>query len=173
MTELKAFIRQNTMRIWIFKMKYQICLGLFVVLELLSACSKGQGQIIYNWSREKTGVAKFSRDHSECLKEAEGRFHWPDIGNWFYTEEYRYDIHVDWHKEKGIWASYVPYTGADPILVNSIRDNSRSDPKTYRLCMEKKGYWHRNYDLPTTTNIFVYKPQKPTDHVPLSELNYY
>ena len=71
MTELKAFIRQNTMRIWIFKMKYQICLGLFVVLELLSACSKGQGQIIYNWSREKTGIAKFSRDHSECLKEAE------------------------------------------------------------------------------------------------------
>ena len=61
-------------------MKYAILLTLLT----LTACSSGgQGQVIYNWERENTGVAKFSRDHSECLKEAEGWFHWPNISNWF------------------------------------------------------------------------------------------
>jgi hypothetical protein len=35
--------------------------------------------------------------------------------------------------------------------------------------MEEKGYWHRTYDIPTVTNVFVYKPQKATDRVPLEE----
>jgi len=150
-------------------MKYLLLLFTLV----LTACSSGgKGQVIYNWERENTGVAKFSRDHSECLKEAEGWFHIPDISSWFYTEEVRYDIRVDWHKEKGIWASYVPYRGASPLLVNSIRDSERSNPRDYRLCMEAKGYWHRNYDIPSVTNIFVYTPQQRYDHVPLESLNY-
>lgn len=168
MTGLKGFIRQKTMPIWIFKMRYLTLLTVF----LLAACSswnKGEGQVIYHWEREKTGVAKFSRDHSECLKKAEGWFHWPDFSSWLYSEEYRYNIVVDWHKDKGIWASYVPYQGASPLLVNSIRDSADSDPKEYRLCMEEKGYWHRTYDIPTVTNVFVYKPQKATDRVPLEE----
>jgi len=151
-------------------MRYAIFLFAFV----LSSCSSwgGKGQVIYNWERENTGIAKFSRDHSECLKEAEGWFHLPDFSNWFYTEEYRYDIHVNWHKEKGIWASYVPYKGASPILVNSIRDSAESNPRDYRLCMEGKGYWHRTYDIPTVTNLFIYKPQRPSDRIPFEEYNY-
>ena len=146
-------------------MKY--CL-LFSFLFIISCSSiSGQGQVIYHWEREKTGVAKFSLDHSECLKKAEGWFHLPNITSWLYSEEYRYNIIVDWHKKKGIWASYVPYQGASPLLVNSIRDSALSDPRDYRLCMEAKGYWHRTYDIPTTTNIFVYNPQKGTDYVPL------
>ncbi|MBR2137652.1 MAG: hypothetical protein IJ852_06855 [Alphaproteobacteria bacterium] len=153
------------------KLQYLFILSFF---SLLSACSSsGKGQVIYHWERENTGVAKFSRDHSECLKEAESWLQWPNIANWFYSEEYRYDIHVDWHKEKGIWSSYVPHRGAQPLLVNSIRDNSRSDPRTYRLCMEKKGYWHRQYDLPTVTNVYVYRPQRPEDNVPFGKYNYY
>lgn len=146
---------------------------LFLFVLLLTACSSdGKGQIIYNWERENTGVAKFSRDHSECLRKAEGWLHWPNISNWFYTEEYRYNIHVNWHKEKGIWASYVPYRGAEPLLVNSIRDSADSNPRDYRLCMEEKGYWHRTYDIPSVTNIYVYNPQKPSDRIPFEELNY-
>ena len=141
-------------------------------LVLASCSSGGKGQIIYNWERENTGVAKFSRDHSECLRKAEGWFHWPNISNWFYSEEYRYNIHVNGHKEKGIWASYVPHRGADPILINSIRDSADSNPRDYRLCMEEKGYWHRTYDIPSVTNIYVYNPQKPSDRIPFEELNY-
>ena len=170
MTALKVYILQHITQIWIFSMRKYLT---FMILLLTTACfGGGEGQVIYNWERENTGVAKFSRDHSECLKEAEGWFHWPDISSWFYTEEYRYNIHVDWHKEKGIWASYVPYRGASPLLVNSIRDSARSKPRDYRLCMEKKGYWHRTYDIPSVTNIFVYKPQRPTDYVPFEDLNY-
>jgi hypothetical protein len=107
------------------------------------------------------------------LREAEGWFHWPNFKSLFYSEEYRYDIHVDWHKEKGIWASYVPYRGASPLLVNSIRDSADSNPRDYRLCMEGKGYWHRTYDIPSTTNLFVYKPQKPSDQNFLERPNYW
>lgn len=171
MTVSKTSILQPTTPTWIFSMRYLL---IFFGL-LLSACSSvggGKGQVIYHWEREHTGIAKFSRDHSECLKEAEGWFHFPDISNWFYTEEYRYNIHVDWHQDKGIWASYVPYRGASPILVNSIRDSADSNPKDYRLCMEKKGYWHRRYNIPTVTNVFVYNPQKPSDRIPFEDLNY-
>lgn len=149
-------------------MRYALLLALF----FLNSCSLfgGKGQVIYHWEREKTGVNKFARDHSECLKQAEGWFHLPNFTSWLYTEEYRYNIVVDWHKEKGIWASYVPYPGASPLMVNSIRDSALSDPQKYRLCMEEKGYWHRTYDIPTVTNIFVYKPQKGTDYVPLENI---
>ena len=157
------------MQIWIFDMMRYFILA---IMFFLSSCSwsKGEGQIIYHWERERTGIPKFSRDHSECLKQAEGWFHWPDFASWFYTEEYRYNIVVDWHKDKGIWASYVPYAGASPVLVNSIRDSADSNPKKYRLCMEKKGYWHRNYDIPSVTNVFVYRPQKGPDYTPLSDV---
>lgn len=158
------------MQIWIFNdmMKYISLILVFV----LSGCSwsKGEGQIIYHWERERTGIPKFSRDHSECLKKAEGWFHWPNLASWFYTEEYRYNIVVDWHKDKGIWASYVPYPGASPVLVNSIRDSADSNPRDYRLCMEGKGYWHRTYDIPSVTNVFVYKPQKGPDYTPLADV---
>lgn len=123
--------------------------------------SQGKGQVIYHWEKVNTGVEKFSRDHSECMREAEDFKFIPSIKNWFISEEVRYDIRADWYAEKGIWASYVPYWGAQPVLVNSIRDDTDSNPRKYRKCMEAKGYTHRMHDIPTVTNIFVYKPQNP------------
>ena len=57
-------------------------------------------------------------------------------------------------------------------MVNSIRDTSRSNPHDYRVCMEEKGYVQRSYNLPTTTNIFVYKPQQTYDYTPFEQWNY-
>ena len=131
-------------------------------LIILSSCtifSRGKGQVIFHWERYKTGVQKFARDHSECLREAESIKFIPSIKNWFTTEEARYDIRVDWHSEKGIWATYIPYEGAQPLIINSIRDDSKSNPKKYRKCMEKRGYNHRTHNIPEITNIFIYKPQ--------------
>lgn len=141
---------------------------------LLNSCtlfSSGQGQVIYHWERENTGVAKFSRDHSECMRQAED-ISLPDFRTWFYSEEVKLDVRADWHAEKGIWASYVPYPGAMPVMVNSLRDDSDSDPKKYRLCMEDKGYWHRTYNLPSVTNIYVYKPQRVLQDVPFNNNDY-
>lgn len=141
---------------------------------LLSSCSwfsRGEGQVIYHWERENTGVEKFARDHSECMREAEN-IRLPDFRTWFYSEEVKLDIRADWHAEKGIWASYIPYPGAMPIVVNSLRDDADSDPKEYRLCMEDKGYWHRTYNLPSVTNIYVYKPQRVLQDVPFNNNDY-
>ena len=131
-------------------------------LLTVSSCtffSRGTGQIIFHWEKQKTGIQKFSSDHSECMRQAEDFKFIPSIKNWFISEEARYDIRADWHSEKGIWASYIPYEGAQPLLVNSIREDKNSDPKKYRICMEKKGYNHRKHSIPSVTNIFVYNPQ--------------
>ena len=147
-----------------------------ITFSCLLACScsffsNGQGQVIYHWERENTGIEKFSRDHSECMRSAEN-IRLPDFRTWFYSEEVKLDIRADWHAEKGIWASYIPYPGAMPIVVNSLRDDADSDPKEYRLCMEDKGYWHRTYNLPSVTNIYVYNPQSVLQDVPFKNNDY-
>jgi hypothetical protein len=35
--------------------------------------------------------------------------------------------------------------------------------------MEKRGYWHRQHDIPSVSNIFVYKPQTPTQDTPFED----
>lgn len=140
---------------------------------MLSSCSswmsRGRGQVIFHWERENTGVQKFARDHSECLRGAEDFSFFPNVKSWFYSEEVKLDVKADWHANKGIWASYIPYPGAQPLVVNSLRDDTRISPTDYRDCMEKRGYWNRKYNLPTTTNIYMYKPQKMLQNVPFTK----
>ena len=142
------------------------------ILLNLTSCtflSKGQGQVIYHWEKYNTGVQKFSRDHSECMRKAEDFKFLPSIKNWLHSEEARYDVRADWHAEKGIWASYIPYDGAQPIMVNSIRNDEDSSPRKYRNCMEKRGYTQRKHTIPEVTNIFVYKPQEFNQDTPFEK----
>ena len=149
--------------------KIYVLIGFILTLTSCTFLQQGQGQVIFHWERYKTGAEKFSRDHSECMRLAEDFKFLPNIKSWFYSEEARYDIRADWHSEKGIWASYVPYEGAQPFLVNSIRDDSDSNPKKYRKCMEKKGYVHRKHTLPSITNIYIYKPQNINQDTPFEK----
>ena len=142
------------------------------ILFSLSSCTfltKGEGQVIFHWEKYNTGIQKFSRDHSECMRQAEDFKFLPNIKNWFYSEEARYDVRADWHSEKGIWASYIPYEGAQPVMVNSIRDDKDSSPRKYKNCMEKRGYNQRKYDIPEVTNIFIYKPQEFNQDTPFEK----
>jgi hypothetical protein len=140
----------------------------FIMLIFLSACTGGgKGQVIFHWDRYNTGGVKFARDHSECMREAEAFKFWPNFRSWFYTEEQRYETVVKWHKERGIWASFVPYPGAVPVLVNSVRDDSDSSPRKYKQCMLKRGYVERTNDIPEASNLFVYKPQSVNQDAPL------
>ncbi len=135
---------------------------LFCICFILSSCvmfQRGKGQVIFHWEKHNTGIEKFARDHSECMRQAEDFKFLPSIKNWFTSEEKRIDVRADWHSEKGIWASYVPYWGAQPLVVNSLRKDDDISPRKYRICMEKRGYTHRTHDIPTITNIFIYKPQ--------------
>lgn len=134
----------------------------------LSACSFGtKGQVVFHWDRYNTGGVKFARDHSECMREAEAFKLWPNFRSWFYTEEQRYNIVVKWHKEHGIWASFVPYPGAMPVMVNSVRDDTDASPRKYQKCMLRKGYVERTTDIPEASNLFVYKPQSVNQDAPL------
>lgn len=151
-------------------------LCLISLLLLSTACSissKGKGQVIFHWEKENTGVEKFSRDHSECMLNAEDFRLVPNVKSWFYSEEARLDIRANWHTERGVWASYVPYPDAQPLIVNSLRRNESIDPKKYRLCMERRGYWHRSYNIPTVTNVYVYNPQRKTKDLPFERLEMY
>jgi hypothetical protein len=144
----------------------------FIVVMVLSSCSTTKGQVVFHWDRYNTGGIKFARDHSECMRKAEAFKFWPSLKSWFYTEEQRYDTVVKWHKDHGIWASFVPYPGAMPVMVNSVRDDSDSSPSKYQKCMLNKGYVERTSDIPEASNLFVYKPQSVNQDVPLDNGTY-
>ena len=140
----------------------------------LSSCTyfqKGAGQVVYHWEKPHTGVEKFSRDHAECLMAAKEFKLMPDFRSWFYTEETKLDTRADWKSSKGIWASYVPYPGAPPLIVNSRYDDDDISPKNYRKCMQSKGYWAREHDIPEITNINLYKARTPYLRQPFSSPN--
>ncbi len=146
---------------------------ILIIVFLLNACtSRPEGQVVFHWDRYNTGGVKFARDHSECMRKAEAFRFWPNISSWFYTEEQRLNIVVEWHKEHGIWASFVPYIGAMPIMVNSVRDDTDASPKKYRKCMVKKGYIERQTNIPEASNLFVYKPQSLNQDAPLDNGTY-
>jgi len=132
---------------------------------MLSSCtmlSLGSGQIVFHWEKENTGVEKFSRDHADCLIMAKEFTLMPDFRTWFYSEETKLNTRADWRSDKGIWASYIPYPGAQPLVVNSRYDDNDIDPKDYRNCMLKKGYWRRTHHIPEITNINLYYSRWPS-----------
>lgn len=134
------------------------------LLFALSSCtylSKGSGQIVYHWEKPSTGVQKFSSDHGECLVAAKEFTFIPDFRSWFYTEETKLDTRADWKSSKGIWASYIPYPGAQPLVVNSRYNDEDISPANYSKCMRSKGYWNREYDIPEITNINLYRARRP------------
>lgn len=146
---------------------------LILYLLLLSSCGAQKGQVVFHWDRYNTGGIKFARDHSECMRQAEALRFLPNLKSWFYSEEQRIDMVVKWHKERGIWASFVPYPGAMPIMVNSVRDDTDSSPRKYQKCMLRKGYVKRVTDIPESTNLFIYKPQTVNQDAPLDSTQYY
>lgn len=132
-------------------------LFLLAIFTLITACASGDGQLVYHWERYNTGVEKFARDHNQCMREAEAFSMMPRLKTlWhsmFYTEEKKLAIRADWNADKGIWATYIPYPGAQPLIVNYLRDDSNVDPSDYSKCMHKRGYTNRSYEIPTITNI--------------------
>lgn len=122
--------------------------------------------MVYHWERENTGIEKFSRDHIECMQQAKDFRFLPNIKQWFISEETKLDIRADWNASKGVWASYIAYPGAQPMIMNFSKNDSDVSPRKYRICMEKKGYWHRTSEIPSVTNINEYNPRGYGYYVP-------
>ena len=148
----------------------------FVSCLFLCSCgylTGGTGQVVYHWERTHTGVAKFSTDHQECMMAAKAIQFIPDFRSWFYTEETKLNTKADWYSDRGIWASYIPYPGAQPLIVNSRVEDNDISPQKYTACMKKKGYWYRTHDIPEITNINLYKARKPLLSHPFGKPEYY
>lgn len=143
---------------------FYVCLA--ISLSSCTLITKGSGQVVYHWEKDNTGVEKFSRDHAECLLEAKDFSFIPDFKMWFYSEETKLNTRFDGKSDKGIWASYIPYAGAQPILVNSKTDDRDISPKEYRQCMESKGYWRREHDIPEMTNLNLHKEKQRLPYRP-------
>ena len=125
---------------------------------LLSSCtylSQGAGQVVFHWEKPNTGIQAFSRDHKFCMNQSQDFSFIPDFRTWFYSEESKLNIRVKWDSEKGIWASYIAYPGAMPVLVNYLQDDEDINPYEYKDCMEDLGYLTRYYERPEITNINV------------------
>ena len=143
---------------------------------LIASCSYitgGSGQVVYHWERTHTGVEKFARDHGECMLAAKAIQFFPDYRAWFYTEETKLNTKADWNSDRGIWATYIPYPGAQPLIVNSRHDDSDVSPQKYSACMKQKGYWYRTHDIPEITNINLYKARTPSLSHPFGKPDYY
>ncbi|MDO4183661.1 MAG: hypothetical protein Q4D11_00245 [Rhodospirillales bacterium] len=121
----------------------------------------GNGQEVYHWHRPHTGIQKFSTDHSYCMEKAKTFKIFPAtkkfFHNIFYTEEKRLDTRADWNGKSGIWASFIPYPGAQPLTVNVPTQEEDDDitPRKYVDCMLERGYTFRNYNIPEITNIYL------------------
>ena len=74
----------------------------------------------------------------------------------FYTEEKHFEIRADGNGKCGIWASFVPYQGAQPIMINtpSLEDDDDINYQKYVDCMLNRGYTAINYDIPDVTNVY-------------------
>lgn len=151
----------------------KILLPLCVLLASCSYFTGGTGQVVYHWERLHTGVQKFAEDHSECLMASKAIKIIPDFRSWFYTEETKLNTRADWHSDKGIWATYIPYPGAQPLIINSRYDDKDMDPHKYVKCMKSKGYWARTHDIPEITNINLYKARSSNLWHPFSKPDYY
>ena len=149
---------------------------IFFICIFLCSCSylsTGKGQLVYHWERNNTGVEKFSRDHSDCIKEAKAIKIIPNFRSWFYSEEKKLNTKADWNSTSGIWASYIPYDGAQPLIVNSPVDDTDADSRKYVTCMKMKGYWFRTHTIPEITNINLYKAYRPSLSNPFDRVNNY
>ena len=106
---------------------------------LLNACDGGQA--IFYWEKPDTGPVWFAKEHNECLKEADyWPWRWP---TWPLDTERVPELRLDNDSDKGIWANFVPYDGAQPVYVNSLQNDGTMSPSTYKRCMLNKGYIER------------------------------
>lgn len=117
---------------WIFKKG-------FFLLFLLTAC--GNGQHLFYWERPETGAMWFARDHAECLEKSDfWPYTWPGSPvNWG-SGYNKYNLRFDNNARNGIWAEFLPYPGAQPVYVNSLKGDWSMSPSIYEKCMEDRGY---------------------------------
>ena len=99
-----------------------------------------EGQKMFYWERPDTRVALFAKDHRECMIEADtGPF---KKAGWR-LESKELNLHFDINSDKGVWAQFVPYPGAQPVHVNYVHADRLMDYEKYKQCMKMREYEER------------------------------
>ncbi len=107
----------------------------------VSACSSQA--TVYHWqSRNDVGPNRFVVDHNYCMREAdtwpfETSFH--DIVDYISPGPHDPKHRID-PREDRVWASFIPYPGAQAIYVNDVNSSNMIDGGEYVSCMESRGY---------------------------------
>ena len=115
----------------------------FVVLGTVSLAACSTEATVYHWAgRRDVGPQKFVVDHNLCMREAD---FWPFEKSLYDTVDYfSPGPHDPKHRidpgEDRVWASFIPYPGAQAVYVNDINSSNTIDGDDYVSCMEDKGY---------------------------------
>lgn len=110
---------------------------------ILASCSGDSESKVYHWaSKGDVGPKRFVVDHNLCMREADG---WPfetSAGEMldFISPGPHDPKHLLGAKDDMVWASFIPYKGAQAVYVNDVNSSSMIDGNDYATCMEKKGY---------------------------------
>lgn len=120
-----------------------------LLVAFTSGCSAVSGPVVYNWRAENVGMAQFVEDHDACMESSDLLPDWPD---WLTFGTKKLNTRADWDG-RGIWASYVPYVGAEPVLVNSNQKDFATSTTAYSGCMRVRGYRTRRLNLHEASHI--------------------
>lgn len=120
-----------------------------IVFLILTGCS---GQKVYVWEKPETGIYQFARDHQYCMEYGDF-FPWklPTLPSLVGMPRRR-ELKARWEDHNGVWASYIPHEGADPVTVNYIQRSVTVSPLIYSRCMNNMGYT-QNQQLNFTSHI--------------------
>ena len=109
---------------------------IIVFVALLAACG-GDGKSTYYWQKNATGASQFSRDHNDCMEDADAwPFTMPRLPN--YPESL--NLRLRHRDNSGVWAYYVPRQGVQPVYVNYAAGDWSIDSSDYARCMRRRGY---------------------------------
>jgi len=115
----------------------------FTALATASVAACSNEATVYHWEgRTDVGPQKFIVDHNICMREADT---WPfekslyDIVDYVSPGPHDPKHRID-SKDARVWASFIPYPGAQAIYVNDVNSSSTVDGDDYAACMEERGY---------------------------------
>ncbi len=102
---------------------------LFLIFAFFTLCAScGTKTRIYYWEKAGTGANRFIL--------------WPWTWAQLANSPETLDLHLRL-SDGGIWANFSPYTGAQPVFVNSASPTTTVIYSWYADCMEEKGYKER------------------------------
>ncbi len=130
---IKAFIIGKKKGLY---MKKTFLSLLFLIIIGCSPLDKGQ--TIFYWENPLADEEWFVKDHNDCIEQAD---YWPwTLPAWPLNAQKVPSRKFQNESDNGVWASFVPYPGAQPLYVNTVWADWSVSTGAYQSCMQDRGY---------------------------------